>query len=55
MRCKTVSLNSPGDVNKNPNFGNQAANIILNEVVSRNPSTLAGKQEVFGQKRLRIS
>ncbi|MFD0965460.1 hemagglutinin repeat-containing protein [Seminibacterium arietis] len=39
-----------GDVNKNPNFGNQAANIILNEVVSRNPSTLAGKQEVFGQK-----
>ncbi|MDH2997131.1 hypothetical protein A1D22_05495 [Pasteurellaceae bacterium LFhippo2] len=38
-----------GELAKNPNL-NKSANIILNEVVSRSPSTLAGKQEIVGQK-----
>lgn len=39
-----------GTLNKNPHLTNQAASVILNEVVSKNPSTLLGKQEVFGQQ-----
>ncbi|SUB34676.1 protein PfhB1 [[Pasteurella] mairii] len=39
-----------GQLDKNPHLKNQAANIILNEVVSREPSNLLGKQEIFGQK-----
>lgn len=37
-----------GQLNANPNLNGQAASIILNEVISRNPSLLLGKQEVFG-------
>ncbi|OOF66790.1 hemagglutinin repeat-containing protein [Rodentibacter sp. Ppn85] len=37
-----------GQLEKNPNLKNTAANVILNEVVTRNPSLLLGKQEVFG-------
>lgn len=39
-----------GNLNANSNFKDtdQAANVILNEVVSRIPSLLLGKQEVFG-------
>lgn len=37
-----------GQLGKNPNFANQAASVILNEVVAKNPSLLAGQQEVFG-------
>ncbi|KGQ70155.1 hypothetical protein OA57_07415 [Chelonobacter oris] len=38
-----------GELNANPNLKNdQAAKVILNEVVSRNPSLLLGQQEVFG-------
>lgn len=32
----------------NQNLNNQAATVILNEVVSQNPSLLLGQQEVFG-------
>lgn len=39
-----------GNLDKNPNLQNQAAKVILNEVVSRQPSHLAGHQEVFGQR-----
>ncbi|MBN6709716.1 hemagglutinin repeat-containing protein [Haemophilus haemoglobinophilus] len=39
-----------GELQSNPNLNNKGANVILNEVVSRNPSTLNGKQEVFGQR-----
>ncbi|MFC7418376.1 hemagglutinin repeat-containing protein [Iodobacter arcticus] len=37
-----------GQLNANSQLGNQAAKVILNEVVSRNPSLLLGKQEIFG-------
>lgn len=37
-----------GDLAANSNFRNQAAAVILNEVVSKNPSLILGKQEVFG-------
>jgi|GEM_PF-1044283 len=37
-----------GNLGANSNFKDQAANVILNEVVSRIPSLLLGKQEVFG-------
>ncbi|WP_158074745.1 hemagglutinin repeat-containing protein [Rodentibacter mrazii] len=39
-----------GQVSANPNLRGQAATVILNEVVSRNPSHIAGKQEIAGQK-----
>lgn len=39
-----------GDLNANPNLKTQSAKVILNEVVSRNPSKIAGQQEVFGDK-----
>ncbi|OOR89633.1 hypothetical protein B0181_06605 [Moraxella caviae] len=39
-----------GQVAKNPNLKQQSAKVILNEVVSRAPSKLAGKQEILGQK-----
>lgn len=37
-----------GQLNANSNLNGQAASVILNEVVSRNPSFLLGQQEVFG-------
>ncbi|WP_296403055.1 hemagglutinin repeat-containing protein [Psychrobacter sp.] len=37
-----------GNLGANANLKNQAATVILNEVVSRKPSLLLGKQEVFG-------
>ncbi|TNH05395.1 hemagglutinin repeat-containing protein [Testudinibacter sp. TR-2022] len=37
-----------GQVQANKNITDQAAKVILNEVVSRNPSLLLGQQEVFG-------
>ncbi|CNI03017.1 hemagglutinin repeat-containing protein [Yersinia pekkanenii] len=37
-----------GQLSTNQNLNGQAASIILNEVISRNPSLLLGKQEVFG-------
>lgn len=37
-----------GHLNANSNLNGQAASLILNEVVSRNPSFLLGQQEVFG-------
>lgn len=37
-----------GHLAANPNLNGHAANIILNEVISRNPSLLLGQQEVFG-------
>ncbi|QTL40074.1 hemagglutinin repeat-containing protein [Xenorhabdus budapestensis] len=37
-----------GQLSANSNLNGQAASIILNEVVSRNPSFLLGKQEIFG-------
>ncbi|MGL4605105.1 MAG: filamentous hemagglutinin N-terminal domain-containing protein, partial [Iodobacter sp.] len=37
-----------GQLNANTQLGHQAAKVILNEVVSRNPSLLLGKQEIFG-------
>lgn len=39
-----------GELNRNPHLNQQAANVILNEVVSRQPSNLLGKQEIFGQR-----
>lgn len=39
-----------GNVAANPNLRQQSATVILNEVVSRNPSRLVGKQEIVGQK-----
>lgn len=39
-----------GKLNANPNLQQGSAKVILNEVVSRNPSTLAGQQEIFGQR-----
>ncbi|WP_304334555.1 hemagglutinin repeat-containing protein, partial [Conchiformibius steedae] len=37
-----------GDLGANANLRDQAAAVILNEVVSKNPSLILGKQEVFG-------
>lgn len=37
-----------GHLNANNKFHGQAAKVILNEVITRNPSLLLGKQEVFG-------
>ncbi|MDN0086487.1 hemagglutinin repeat-containing protein [Yersinia nurmii] len=37
-----------GQLNANANLGGNAAKVILNEVISRNPSLLLGKQEIFG-------
>ncbi|CAI1775940.1 Hemolysin precursor [Serratia quinivorans] len=37
-----------GQLGANPNLNNQAASVILNEVISRNPSLLHGQQEIFG-------
>ena len=39
-----------GSLNANKNFSNQSASIILNEVISKNPSYILGQQEIFGQK-----
>ncbi|BFU60516.1 hemolysin [Rodentibacter sp. JRC1] len=39
-----------GQIAANPNLRQQSATVILNEVVSRNPSHLAGKQEIVGQR-----
>lgn len=39
-----------GQLNANPNLRQSSASVILNEVVSRNPSTIAGQQEIFGQR-----
>lgn len=38
-----------GKIDANPNFRHREANIILNEVVGRNPSLLNGQQEIFGK------
>ncbi|MBH3369884.1 hemagglutinin repeat-containing protein [Pseudomonas carnis] len=38
-----------GQLAANPQFQGQAASVILNEVISRNASTLNGAQEIFGQ------
>ncbi|MBI3310163.1 MAG: filamentous hemagglutinin N-terminal domain-containing protein, partial [Serratia liquefaciens] len=37
-----------GQLAANPNLSSQAASVILNEVISRNPSLLHGQQEIFG-------
>ena len=37
-----------GQLGANPNLNSQAASVILNEVISRNPSLLHGQQEIFG-------
>ncbi|AOM41968.1 hemagglutinin repeat-containing protein [Xenorhabdus hominickii] len=37
-----------GQLSANSNLNGQTATVILNEVISRNPSFLLGKQEVFG-------
>lgn len=37
-----------GQLNANSQLNGQAAKVILNEVISNNPSLLLGKQEVFG-------
>lgn len=39
-----------GNVAKNPNLKNGSARVILNEVVSKNPSKILGKQEIAGQR-----
>lgn len=39
-----------GQLSANPHLKQHSATVILNEVVSRNPSTIAGKQEIFGQR-----
>lgn len=39
-----------GEVARNPNLRTESARVILNEVVSKNPSKLAGKQEIAGQR-----
>lgn len=38
-----------GQLAANPQFNGQAASVILNEVVSRNPSAINGAQEIFGR------
>ncbi|MDC9582147.1 hemagglutinin repeat-containing protein [Xenorhabdus sp. PR6a] len=37
-----------GQLSANSNLNGQAASVILNEVISRNPSFLLGEQEIFG-------
>ncbi|MDE9551627.1 hemagglutinin repeat-containing protein [Xenorhabdus bovienii] len=37
-----------GQLSANSNLNGQAASVILNEVISRNPSLLLGQQEIFG-------
>ncbi|PHM73101.1 hemagglutinin repeat-containing protein [Xenorhabdus kozodoii] len=37
-----------GELSANSNLNGQVASVILNEVISRNPSLLLGEQEVFG-------
>ncbi|WP_086113378.1 hemagglutinin repeat-containing protein [Xenorhabdus beddingii] len=37
-----------GELSANSSLNGQAASVILNEVISRNPSFLLGEQEVFG-------
>lgn len=37
-----------GQLNANRHFNGKAAEVILNEVVSRNPSLILGQQEIFG-------
>ncbi|MDE9557795.1 hemagglutinin repeat-containing protein [Xenorhabdus bovienii] len=37
-----------GELSANGNLGGNAAKIILNEVISRNPSLILGEQEIFG-------
>ncbi|CDM91208.1 hemagglutinin repeat-containing protein [Xenorhabdus bovienii] len=37
-----------GELSANSNLGGHTAKIILNEVISRNPSLILGKQEIFG-------
>lgn len=39
-----------GQLGANPHLNQRSAAVILNEVVSRNPSTIAGQQEIFGQR-----
>lgn len=39
-----------GTLEANPNLHTQSAKVILNEVVSRNASHLAGQQEIFGER-----
>ncbi|NIF15766.1 hemagglutinin repeat-containing protein [Pantoea sp. Cy-639] len=38
-----------GQLAANPQFQGQAASVILNEVISRNPSAINGAQEIFGR------
>ncbi|OLF52371.1 hemagglutinin repeat-containing protein [Pseudomonas chlororaphis] len=38
-----------GQLAKNPQFHGQDASVILNEVISRNASTINGAQEIFGR------
>ncbi|KLU15044.1 MULTISPECIES: hemagglutinin repeat-containing protein [Xenorhabdus] len=37
-----------GELSANSNLNGQVASVILNEVISRNPSFLLGEQEIFG-------
>ncbi|SUI36840.1 Hemolysin precursor [Serratia grimesii] len=37
-----------GQLGANPNLAGREASVILNEVISRNPSLLHGQQEIFG-------
>lgn len=39
-----------GQLAANPHFNGKSATLIINEVISNKPSTLAGKLEIFGQK-----
>lgn len=39
-----------GQLKANPHLQTQSATVILNEVISRNPSKIAGTQEIFGDK-----
>jgi filamentous hemagglutinin family protein len=38
-----------GQLAANPQLQGQAASVILNEVISRNPSAINGAQEIFGR------
>lgn len=46
---QTVKTQLAGEIAQNPHLKN-SAKVILNEVVSRNPSTLSGKQEIAGKQ-----
>uniref|UniRef100_UPI0011A0522A DUF637 domain-containing protein n=1 Tax=Yersinia aleksiciae TaxID=263819 RepID=UPI0011A0522A len=39
-----------GQLAANPHFNGESAKLIINEVISNKPTTLAGKLEIFGQK-----